>query len=241
MTKRAFRRCAVGLGLLTLAAESPAVQATSSDAAPGSTPLIIDRRRGELRLAGVVQRNRGRPAHEAWARKSTAFIGVKGGSEERDFVILLAASRADIYRAAREELGWRTGRRYTWPQAMTRRGLSPRTQPEDFMTGDPILCAIEFEREGERVRLPLEDVIRARRRVDGPWVESPYTPHWVFTGAGEENALPSGCVACPSDCVGGIITDNAGPVQTELQEFLMDWAKLPPPGSPVTVILRSIR
>jgi hypothetical protein len=109
------------------------------------------------------------------------------------------------------------------------------------MTGDPILCALEFERDGETVRIALEEAIRARVKVGEAWVEVPYTPHFVFTGAGEENAIDSGCLFCPSDCVGALFTDNSGPVQTEYQEFLMDWSKLPPAGERLTVILRSIR
>jgi hypothetical protein len=210
-------------------------------AAAAEESLVADAVRGELRLSGVIQKNTDRPVHGRWAKKSTAFVGVRGGSEEKDFIVLLDADRTDIYRAALDELGWRTGRRFTWMQTFTRRGFSKRTKPEHFMTGDPILCALEFERDGGRVRMPIEDTIRSRIRIDGAWVEVPYTPHFVFTGAGEENEIRSGCLLCPSACVGGVMTDNAMPVQTEVQEFLVDWEKLPEPGAPVTVILRSIR
>jgi hypothetical protein len=210
----------------------------SADAAE---PLVVDTDRGELRLTGRIQQNLKRPVHGRWAKKSTAFVGVRGGSEEKDFVVLLDANRGDIYRAALDQLGWKTGRRYNWYQTFTRRGISRRTKIEDYMTGDPILCALEFERDGERIRMPLEDAIRSRIQVDGAWVEVPYTPHFVFTGAGEENSINSGCLVCPSDCVGALMTDNAMPVQTEVQEFLIDWDKLPEAGAPVTVILRSFR
>jgi hypothetical protein len=109
------------------------------------------------------------------------------------------------------------------------------------MTGDPLLCVLEFERDGKTVRIPLEDAVRCRIEIDRTWVEVPYTPHFVFTGAGEENGIDSGCLVCPSDCVGAVMTDNSVPVQTEAQQFLIDWNKLPPSGSPVTVLLRSIR
>lgn len=203
--------------------------------------LVVDTERNDLRIPGVIQRNPKRPIHSDWGRKSTAFVGVKGGSETEDFIVVMDVGREAIYRAALNDLGWKTGRTYNWYQTFLRRGFDKKTDPTDYMTGDPILCILEFESGGETVRVPLEDVIRARIEVEDRWVEVPYTPHFVFTGAGEENGIDSGCLVCPSDCVGGVMTDNSVPVMTEAQEFLIDWEMLPAAGEPVTVILRSIR
>lgn len=213
----------------------------AASAVHAAETLTVDAERNELRLAAHVQRNDDRPTHSQWGKKSTGFVGVRGGDVEVDFVILAEADRAEIYRAAVEKLGWKTGRRFSWLQTYSRRGLSRRTKVGDYMTGDPLLCALEFERDGRTERIPLEDAIRARTSIEGAWVEVPYTPHFVFTGAGEENGIESGCLVCPSDCVGGLMTDNSLPVQTEAQEFLVNWSKLPSPGAAVTVILRSIR
>lgn len=203
--------------------------------------LTVDRQRNELRIQGVIQKNPGRPIHGDWGKKSTAFVGVRGGSETEDFIVVMDVERAAIYDAALNELGWQTGRTYDWHQTFFRRGFDKGTDPTDFMTGDPLLCILEFDRDGRRVRIPLEEAIQARIEVDGTWVEVPYTPHFVFTGAGEKNGIDSGCLVCPSDCVGGVMTDNSVPVMTEVQQFLVDWDKLPAPGEPVMVILRSIR
>lgn len=203
--------------------------------------LQIDKERNEIRVAGVVQKTPGKAAHDRWGKKSTAFVGVKGGSETKDFIVVMDADRPAIYKAAKDELGWQTGRRYGFIRGKLRSGLNSRTKPEDYMTGDPVLCALEFTKNGEKHRIALEDVIRCRIEVDKKWVEKPFTPHFVFTGAGEENGIDSGCVYCPSDCVGALFTDNSVPVLTELHEYWVDWSKLPPPDSPVTVIMRSIR
>ncbi len=203
--------------------------------------LVIETDRNELRIEGVVQKNPKRPIHSDWGKKSTAFIGVREGSETKDFVIVLDADRKAIYDAARLQLGWQGGRTYNWYQTFTRRGLNRRTKMTDYMTGDPLLCILEFDRGEQTVRVPLENVIRSRIEIDDTWVEVPYTPHFVFTGAGEKNGIDSGCLVCPSDCVGGIMTDNSVPVMTENREYLVDWEQLPPPGTSVTVILRSIR
>lgn len=214
--------------------------AAGAFSAAGEEAIVVDTGRNELRLQGALQKDPNRAVHGKWAKKSTAFVGVRGGSEDEDFIVLMDIDRAEIYAAAKT-LGWKTGRTYDWRHTLTRRGFSKRTKLTDYMTGDPLLCSLEFEKNGETRRLPLEDVIRCRIDIDGVWVEVPYTPHWVFTGAGEENGINSGCVVCPSDCVGGLMTDNSVPVQTEAQQFLIDWDKLPDPGSPVTVLLRSIR
>ncbi len=216
---------------------------TSLALAQGANPstLVIDSDRNEMRIEGVVQKNPKRPIHSDWGKKSTAFVGVREGSETKDFVIVLDADREAIYEAARLQLGWQGGRTYNWYQTFTRRGLNRRTKMTDYMTGDPLLCILEFDRGEQTVRVPLEDVIRSRIEIDDTWVEVPYTPHFVFTGAGEKNDIDSGCLVCPSDCVGGIMTDNSVPVMTENREYLVDWEQLPPPGESVTVILRSIR
>jgi len=203
--------------------------------------MVIDTERNAIRIEGVIQKNPKRPIHGDWGKKSTAFVGVRGGSETEDFIVVMDVTRADIYKAALNDLGWQTGRTYDWHQTFFRRGFDKKTDPTDFMTGDPLLCILEFEKDGCRVRIPLEEAIRARIEVDDTWVEVPYTPHFVFTGAGEVNGIDSGCLVCPSDCVGGVMTDNSVPVMTEAQEFRVDWEKPPAPDEPVTVILRSIR
>lgn len=204
-------------------------------------PVEIDASRSELRIPAVVQKNPKRPAHSKWGKKSTAFFGVRGGSETKDFIFVADADRAEIYRVAKTDLGWNTGNVLAWHQTLTRRGLSTGTKMGDFLTGDPVLVSVEFERDGQKVTVPLQDVIRSRVRVKKKWVEVPYTPHFVFTGAGEENDIQSGCVVCPSDCVGALITDNSMPVQTESEQYLVDWSKLPAPGKTVTIVLRSFR
>lgn len=224
---------------LSCAIDSPAWE--TRPPAEKAENIRIDRQRGELHLRGVIQRNPKRPTHSRWSKKSTGFVGVKGGDVEKDFMVVLFGARAEIYRAARDDLGWETGRRHTWKEAKRLRGLTEKTRLEDYMTGDPMLCILEFESGGKTVRVALQDVIRCRIKVGREWIEVPYTPHFVFTGAGEENKIDSGCVFCPSDCVGAIFTDNSMPVQTETQEFLINWDRLPTAGSGVTVILRSIR
>ena len=52
--------------------------------------------------------------------------------------------------------------------------------------------------------------------------------------------FPSGCIVCPSDCNGGIITDNVLPLKTTVNYYKVNWDRMPPVGSKVEVVLKSI-
>ncbi|MGB5157756.1 hypothetical protein [Desulfobacterium sp. N47] len=68
----------------------------------------------------------------------------------------------------------------------------------------------------------------------------PYTPHFVYHGSGEALNFPSGCIVCPSDCNGGIITDNVMPLKTTVNYYKVNWDRMPPVGSKVEVVIKSI-
>jgi hypothetical protein len=45
---------------------------------------------------------------------------------------------------------------------------------------------------------------------------------------------------CPSDCNGGIITDNVLPLKTTVNYYKVNWNRMPAVGSKAEVVLKSI-
>ena len=64
--------------------------------------------------------------------------------------------------------------------------------------------------------------------------------HFIYHGCGETFNLASGCIVCPSDCNGGIITDNVLPLKTMANYYKVNWDRMPPVGSKVEVVIKSI-
>ena len=86
----------------------------------------------------------------------------------------------------------------------------------------------------------MQDLIEERISVEGKDVVKPYTPHFVYHGTAEAIQFGSGCIVCPSGCNGGIIADNSVPLKTTTNFFRFDWEKMPPAGTRVEVVLRSV-
>ncbi|MBU4009241.1 MAG: hypothetical protein KJ882_00635, partial [Proteobacteria bacterium] len=125
-------------------------------------------------------------------------------------------------------------------EVAARTGLKPTTTIEDYLDGDPVIVTIRFEKNGDIVEAALEDFIQEKIIVEGKDVIKPYTPHFVYHGSGEALNFPSGCIVCPSDCNGGIITDNVLPLKTTVNYYKVNWDRMPPVGSIVEVVIKSI-
>jgi hypothetical protein len=201
--------------------------------------MIVDPVARELRISATVTKDVTKPSVADWGRRFQAFFGVWAGKMEGFFVFTTAVSRADIDKAI-QEIGIRSRRQIPMNEVEQRRGLKATTTREDYLDGDPIICTIRFEKAGKIVEGAIEDFIMEKIEVEGKEVVKPYTPHFIYHGTGEAINFPSGCILCPSDCNGGIITDNVLPLKTTVNYYKVDWERMPPEGSKVEVVLKSI-
>lgn len=201
--------------------------------------MIIDNENKELRISATVTKDSSKPAVADWGRRFQAFFGVKGGTMEGYFVFTTDVSRTEINKAL-QEIGVRSRRQIPMEEVKMRTGLKPTTTVDDYLQGDPIIVTIRFKKGSLIVEGALEDFIDEKIIVEGKEVIKPYTPHFVYHGTAEAIAFPSGCIVCPSDCNGGIITDNVLPLKTTINYYKINWDRMPPVGSKVEVVLKSI-
>jgi hypothetical protein len=201
--------------------------------------MIVDSAARELRISATVTKDVTKPSVADWGRRFQAFFGVWAGKMEGFFVFTTAVSRVDIDQAI-QEIGIRSRRQIPMNEVEQRKGLKATTTRDDYLDGDPIICTIRFEKDGKIVEGAIEDFIMEKIEVEGKEVIKPYTPHFIYHGTGEAIHFPSGCVLCPSDCNGGIITDNVLPLKTTVNYYKVDWERMPPEGSKVEVVLKSI-
>ena len=204
-----------------------------------SDRMIVDNELRELRISATVTKDASQPSVADWGRRFQAFFGAKGGKMEPYFVFTTDVSRVDIDKAIRE-LGIRSRRQIPMSEVAQRTGLKATTVREDYLDGDPMICTIRFQEGKEIVEAAIEDFIDEKIMVEGKEVFKPYTPHFIYHGTAEAINFPSGCILCPSDCNGGIITDNVLPLKTTVNYYKVNWNRMPPVGSKVEVVLKSI-
>ncbi len=205
----------------------------------GSDRLVIDRENKELRISASVTKDCSKPSICDWGRRFQAFFGAKGGKMEAFFVFTTEVSRSDIDKAL-QGLGVTSRRQIPMSEVEQRTGLKPTTTRDDYLDGDPMIVTIRFTRGENIVEAALEDFIEEKIEVGGKEVIKPYTPHFVYHGTAEAIDFPSGCIVCPSDCNGGIITDNVLPLKTTVNYYRINWDRMPAVGSKVEVVLKSI-
>jgi len=250
-----FRKCVKGLAAVTfclvVGGVTKQIHAAKS-AGKGDVPqtkiteirgetdtMAVDSVNKELVITATVCKDCSKPSVCDWGQRGQAFFGAKGGKAEAFFVFTTDVSRADIDKAIRK-LGVVSRRQIAADEAKTRKGLKATTVKEDYLDGDPLLVTIRYKKGGEVVEIPLESLIEEKILVEGKEVVKPYTPHFVYHGTAEAISYGSGCIVCPSGCYGGIIADNALPVLTTTSYFRVNWEKMPPAGSKVDVVLKSV-
>jgi len=228
------------LGLSTLAQITPAQASEQEQILKGTKDLmVIDTQHHELRISAIVTKDVSKPSVGEWGKRGQAWFGVKGGKMESFFVFTTDVPRTEINKAC-GAIGIRHRRQIGLDNVKAHKGLKATTSEEDYLQGDPLVVVVRFERDGQILEAPLESFIREKIKVEETEIEKPYTPHFVYHGTAEEINYPSGCVVCPSDCPGGIITDNVMPLLTMDSDYLVDWDKMPPPGTRVEIAIKSI-
>ncbi|CAG1008150.1 hypothetical protein BURK2_03699 [Burkholderiales bacterium] len=201
--------------------------------------MTINRNSKEISITATVVKDCSQPSVCDWGRRFQAFFGAKGGKMEPFFIFTTDVSRADIDKAIRG-LGIKSRRQIPMAEVAKRTGLKSTTVKDDYLDGDPLIVVIRYTKGNQVVESALEDLIEEKIAVDGKEVIKPYTPHFVYHGTAEAIAFASGCIVCPSGCNGGIIADNALPLKTTTNYFRFNWDKMPPAGSKVEVVLKSV-
>lgn len=205
----------------------------------GEHVLIIDSGNKEIRFSAKVTRDDSKPSVADWGKRAIGWIGAKGGKWEDYFVFTTDVSRTEIDKGI-QELGIKFRRQISRLKKDEHTGLKPNTTVNDYLDGDPMTVTIRFEKAGVIVESALEDFIQEKIVVEAQDVIKPYTPHFVYHGTAEMEQYNSGCIVCPSDCPGGIITDNTFPLLTMISFYKVNWDRMPPVGSRVEVALKSI-
>lgn len=205
----------------------------------GDDRMIVDQDNKELRISATVTKNGTAPSVLDWGRRFQGFFGVKGGKMESYFVFTTEVDRRDID-ASLQKIGLTSRRQIPMSEVKQRTGLKATTTRDDYLDGDPVICTIRFVKDGKIVEAAIEDFIEEKIEVQGKDVIKPYTPHFVYHGTAEVINFPSGCILCPSDCNGGIITDNVLPLKTTVNYYRVNWDRMPEVGSKVEVVFRSI-
>ncbi len=201
--------------------------------------LTVDEAAREVRVTATVVKDCSQPSVCDWGRRFQAFFGSKGGKMEPFFVFTTGVNRTEIDKAIRE-VGIKSRRQIPMEEVAQRTGLKATTQKADYLDGDPLLVVIRYAKGGESVEVALQELIEERISVEDKDVVKPYTPHFVYHGTAEAIQFGSGCIVCPSGCNGGIIADNSLPLKTTTNYFRFDWEKMPPAGTKVEVVLKSV-
>lgn len=199
--------------------------------------MKVDNLGKNIVLSATITKNPSKAAVTKWGQRGQAWIGCKHGSQEKFFIFTTDVSRAKIDEAIKG-LGVKHYHQIPKEGWKKHRGVKATTSADDFLDGDPVVVSIRFQKDGKTVQVPLESLIEEKIEVEGKEVFRPYTPHHVYHGTGEAIAYPSGCIVCPSDCFGGIITDNRLPVLTYDSWYRVNWSKMPPVGEKVEVIFQ---
>lgn len=221
---------------LLLALAATAIGLTHAFAAD----FLVDPVEKELLIAATVQKDCSQPAVCDWGKRGQAWFGSKGGKMEPFFIFVTETNRTEIDKGLKE-IGAVSRRQIPKTETEKHKGLKTTTTKEDYLNGDPILAVVRFEKDGQKYEMAMEDLIEEKFLFEGAEIVKPYTPHFVYHGTAEAINFPSGCIICPSDCNGGIITDNALPLLTTTSQFKVDWAKMPAPGSKVEIVLKTVR
>jgi hypothetical protein len=206
--------------------------------AQDSGALVIDKTRGEVRAAAVVQKTDA-PRMQDWGSAVPALLGARGGEFEKHFVFVTDAGVDVVYNALLA-LGGRARVVYRLEDVPAHKGIRPDNTPADYFQGDPVQIFVEW-RDGERTRrAAYEDFFLEKVTVGGVETVKPWTPHFVLHGSGVLNRKQTGCIGCTHDCPGGIIGNNAFPLVEPIPVLRAQWDRLPPPGTRVTVIFRPV-
>jgi hypothetical protein len=215
-----------------------------ADKLPRPGTVVIDKARGEVILSATVQYPKGKPCIDEYDGRIQAFVGcakAAGGDAKMAgyFVFLVDVPTEDVHEAL-VKLGCKPRVAYSIHEGKKRTGLRPDTRPEDYLQGDPVTLSV-FWRQGDRwVERPYDDFVTERVLVDGKPTEKPWTPHFVFHGSGAIYKSGTGCIACPCDCVGGIIADNRYPIYEPKPLVKFDMSKAPKVGTQVYVRIRPV-
>jgi hypothetical protein len=201
--------------------------------------IVVDSDNKELRISATVTKDSSKPSVADWGRRFQAFFGSKGGKMESFFVFTTDVSRAEIDKALLH-IGVKSRRQIPMSEVKARTGLKSTTTKDDYLQGDPIIVTVRFKKNDMIVEAALEEFIDEKIIVEGKEVFKPYTPHFIYHGTGESISFPSGCIVCPSDCNGGIITDNVLPLKTTANYYKVNWNRMPEVGAKVEVALKSI-
>lgn len=236
--------CAGVFGLSTLAGTKAFAEAGKNPEmrviqGAAADHLIVDFSAREVRFSATVTKDASKPAVADWGKRAIGWIGVKGGIWQDHFVFTTDVSRKEIDKGI-QELGIKFRRQISRTKKEEHTGLKTTTSINDYLDGDPMTATIRFQKGGDIVESALEDFIQEKISVENQDVIKPYTPHFVYHGTAEVDQYESGCIVCPSDCPGGIITDNCFPLLTMLSLYRVDWDRMPPVGSRVEVALKSI-
>lgn len=201
--------------------------------------MVADLENKEVRISADVTKDSSKPAVADWGRRFQAFFGSYGGKMEKWFVFSTDVSRVDVNKAI-QALGIKVRRQLPVSARKECSGLKATTNRQCYLEGDPICVTVRWQNSGMIVESALEDLIDEKIVVEGKEVIKPWTPHFIYHGCGETYGLPTGCIVCPSDCNGGLITDNSLPLFTTLNYYKVNWDRMPPVGSKVEVVLKSI-
>lgn len=213
--------------------------AETREVVAGGHRMLVDLANREVRIAAEVTRDDTKAGIADWGKRGAAWFGCAGGRAEAFFIFTTRVDRASIDQALRD-IGLTSRRQISGDEVKVRTGLRPQTTAQDYLDGDPLVIGVRFEKDGKLVERALEDFIAEKILVQGVEVVKPYTPHWIYHGTAEAVGYPSGCVSCPEDCWGGVIADNSVPVLTTDRWYKVDWEKMPPVGSKVEIVLKSI-
>lgn len=232
------------LASLCLALAFPATAAKQKPTAvttlkSGSDTMTVDQKSSEVRVTSTVLKDCSQPSVCDWGRRFQAFFGSKDGKMAPFFIFSTEMNRTDIDKAIKS-VGIKSRRQIPMTEVKERSGLKSTTQKDDYLDGDPLLVSVRWKKDGKMVDVAIEDLIEEKITVDGKDVIKPYTPHFVYHGTAEAINFASGCIVCPSGCNGGIIADNSLPLKETKNYFRFDWNKMPPPGTKVEIVLKSV-
>ncbi len=172
-----------------------------------------------------------------FSQRTQGWSGCSEGVNNPHFIIRTEASQ-DLCNQKLQEAGAKAYRQFPVKDAV-KMLKSGNVSEENFLDGTPVMVSLRWNEGDKLIEVPFEKCFQEKTVLgNGKEILKPFTPHFVYHGAGLLNKDTNyGCLVCQQDCSGGLICNNQAPCCKPVPKLKPDWNVLPPKGTLVNLII----